>query len=422
MQGINRWLDDPVAELDAVLDRLARSEDQVQAFCALDLERAKAAARASRERQTDGNRLSPVDGMVIGVKDIIDTVDLPTRLNSALFDDYAPAQDAVCVERLKKAGAIIIGKTVTTEFAMGRSGPTRNPHDLTRTPGGSSSGAAASVAAGMAHAGLATQTQGSILRPAAYCGVVGYKPSHGRLPVKGIHPVAPSIDHLGVIAGSVNDCWVLAQVMAEANAEPLDSRLGQGIRVGVLPFTAIEAVEEAVERSMQTAIACLERTGAAVTEAAGDTVSSALTDSSGIAVDIASCEMVPLFGPLVERHGDAIAQRIRDLVERGRALGSEGHADVQRRRTAFENAINALFERFDVLIMPTAPGPAPVGHAFTGSRKLQVTSTLAGLPAFTIPCGEASGMPLGVQLIGAKGTDAGLASLAQTFEPVLRAG
>src|SRR5262245_15546524 len=210
----------PRAFLEQCLAAVKRHEKSIQAFVTLDERAARKAADAATRRYKTGRPLSPVDGCPIAVKDIIATADMPTQMNSPIYKGWRSKIDAASVAALRQAGAVIVGKTVTTEFAIGRSGPTKNPWDTTRTPGGSSSGSAAAVACGMVPAALGTQTQGSVLRPAAYCGVVGFKPTHGALHTGGIHLLSQTSDHLGVIAASVEDAWIVASQISVGTASP----------------------------------------------------------------------------------------------------------------------------------------------------------------------------------------------------------
>jgi Asp-tRNA(Asn)/Glu-tRNA(Gln) amidotransferase A subunit family amidase len=210
----------PRAFLEQCLAAMKRHQKSVDAFVTLDVAGARKAADAATRRYRAGRPLSPLDGCPIAVKDIIATADLPTQMNSPIYRRWRPKCDAACVAALRQAGAIVVGKTVTTEFAIGQSGPTRNPWDLTRTPGGSSSGSAAAVACAMVPAALGTQTQGSVLRPAAYCGVVGFKPTHGVLHTGGIHLLSATSDHLGVIAATVEDAWQVAAQISNGIPAP----------------------------------------------------------------------------------------------------------------------------------------------------------------------------------------------------------
>src|SRR5688500_2494145 len=206
--------DDPRAYLERCIATIAARDPEVHAFVTLGLEDARCAADASAERYRNGKPLSAVDGMPIGVKDIMDTGDLPTQMGNALYKGWQPHWDAACVHALRSGGAIVVGKTVTTAFAGGETNECRNPLDTRRTPGGSSSGSGAAVGAGMVPAALGTQTQGSTLRPAAYCGAFGFKPTHGALTMQGVHPISHTHDHLGVIAASLEDLWAVASRIA----------------------------------------------------------------------------------------------------------------------------------------------------------------------------------------------------------------
>ena len=210
----------PRAFLERCLKTIATRDRTIKAFVTLNAAAARKAADASTRRYKAGRPLSPIDGCPVAVKDIIATADMPTQMNSPIYKGWRPKADAACVAALRQAGAVIVGKTVTTEFAIGRSGPTRNPFDTTRTPGGSSSGSAAAVACGMVPVALGTQTQGSVLRPAAYCGVVGFKPTYGALHTGGIHLLSTTSDHLGVIAASVEDAWRVASQISLGAPSP----------------------------------------------------------------------------------------------------------------------------------------------------------------------------------------------------------
>src|SRR5262245_27180939 len=212
--------DTPRAYLERCIRTIDARDKEVRAFVTLGLESALRAADASTERYRAGKPLSAVDGMPIGVKDIMDTGDLPTQMGNPIYTGWQPRWDAACVHALRSGGAIVVGKTVTTAFAGGETNETRNPLDLSRTPGGSSSGSAASVGAGMVPAALGTQTQGSTIRPAGFCGAFGFKPTHGALTMQGVHPLSLTHDHLGIIAASLQDLWCVASRIATASGSP----------------------------------------------------------------------------------------------------------------------------------------------------------------------------------------------------------
>src|SRR3954470_11273092 len=206
--------------LERCLERVASREGEVKAFVVLNIEAARVAADAATARYRAGKPLSSVDGCPIGIKDIMDTRDLPTQMGSPAFKGWQPAYDAACVHALREGGAVIVGKTVTTAFACGATNVTRNPHDPERTPGGSSSGSGAAVGGGMLPVALGTQTQGSVLRPAAYCGAFGFKPTHGVLPMQGVHPITLTHDHLGVIGATLDDIWRVASHISLTQGSP----------------------------------------------------------------------------------------------------------------------------------------------------------------------------------------------------------
>jgi Asp-tRNA(Asn)/Glu-tRNA(Gln) amidotransferase A subunit family amidase len=414
--------------LERCLEAISRYDRTIKAFVTLDARAARKAADAATRRYKLARPLSPLDGCPVAVKDIIATADMPTEMNSPIYRKWRPKADAACVMALRQAGAVIVGKTVTTEFAIGRSGPTRNPFDTTRTPGGSSSGSAAAVACGMVPAGLGTQTQGSILRPAAYCGVVGFKPTHGALPTGGIHLLSPTSDHLGVIAATVEDAWLVASQISLAAAGP-----GIGLMNG--------AQEQSIAATQPRKLVRLFTRGWTETDTESRAAFDAFIDrvkACGIEVtsqhedaevaelerqfeqeldghlDLIAYEMRWPFEEYLARYGPRkIGPRIRELLDRARTLTPRDYEARLATRHRLQRAAAAVLARCDSFITLACSGPAPRGLAQTGSRTFPSYGSWLGLPAFSLPLIEVNRLPVGVQLVGRAGADGALCATAR---------
>ncbi len=415
--------------LERCLDVISARERTVKAFVTLNIAAARKAADASTRRYKAGKPLSPVDGFPIAVKDIIATADLPTQMNSPAFKGWQSGQDAACVAALRKGGAVIVGKSVTTEFAIGYSGPTTNPFDPTRTPGGSSSGSAAAVGAGMVPAGLGTQTQASTLRPAAYCGAVGFKPTLGALHTGGIHPLSATCDHLGVIAGTLEDTWrVASQVslgvgspghpfLSGAGAEPpAPSRPRRLIRLYTRGWTEIDSN---TEDAFEAAVSALEAAGVEIRSRDNDApvarLEQELDEGVDGALDIVAYEMKWPYEDYIARYGKIIGTRIHGLIERAGKLSPANYEALLANRRRVMELVRETAAGADGYITLASSGPAIQGLEYTGSRTFLVYSSWLGLPAFTLPLLEVNGLPQGVQLIGIPHGDGALCAAAHWF-------
>jgi len=414
--------------LEHCLKTIAKRDGAIEAFVTLNAGAARKAADASTRRYKAGKPLSPVDGCPIAVKDIIATADMPTQMNSPIYKGWRPKADAACVAALRQAGAVIVGKTVTTEFAIGRSGPTRNPVDPARTPGGSSSGSAAAVACGMVPAALGTQTQGSILRPAAYCGVVGFKPTHGVLHTGGIHLLSATSDHLGVIAASVGDAWRVAGQISLRAASP-----GVGFLSGaddpvpaarqprklIRLFTRGWSETDANTRAaFDQVIDRLRMRGIDVTsreeDAEAETLEEQFEKELDGHIDLIAYEMRWPFEDYVARYGPKmVGPRIRELLEHARDITPADYEARLATRHRLQRAAAKVLARCDGFITLACSGPAPRGLAQTGSRTFPSYASWLGLPAFSVPLLQVDGLPVGVQLIGRAGADSTLCAIAQ---------
>ncbi len=412
--------------LERCIAAISARNPEIQAFVTLALERAREAADAAAERYRSGKPLSTVDGMPIGIKDIMDTADMPTGMGSPVYDGWQPRWDAACVHALRSGGALLVGKTVTTAFACGATNQARNPLDPRRTPGGSSSGSAAAVGAGMVPVALGTQTQGSTLRPAAYCGVVGFKPTHGALSMQGVHPISFTHDHLGVIAGSLADAWCVASHLSMfggqtgspglPGTQPITPRKPQSLLVLKTPAWTSE-VDAATRAAFEGLLERLRAEGVAVRYREDDAAFAALEDAfySGFierSIDITSYEMKWPYLGYAEREGDKLEPRVHDRLARARQMTPEDYGRLLTDKAGMKARARDAMRSADAIVTLTAAGPAPLGHASTGNRGYQLFATFLGLPAFSLPLMQAEDMPVGAQLIGHAGRDDELCGIA----------
>jgi Asp-tRNA(Asn)/Glu-tRNA(Gln) amidotransferase A subunit family amidase len=365
----------------------------------------------------------------VAIKDIFDTSDYPAECGSPLLKGNRPKRDAASVERLRAAGAVIIGKTVTTEFAYFHPGPTRNPHDPERTPGGSSSGSAAAVAARMVPLATGSQTNGSVIRPAAFCGVIGFKPTHGTISRARTLVLSHALDHVGVFARSLDDCALILDVLAGYDAEDPDSRkdAAPAFRAAMaeMPKTPprLAFVRTPVwEKADAEARAAFERLardlGAVVQEVVLPDVFKAVWDDHRV---IMSTDMARNLGDLVARGGTAASsQQLRDLLAEGKATSEARYRTARDNARRYAAGLADILKAYDAILTPAAPGVAPKGMA-TGNPAFNSLWTMTGLPAVTLPllAGE-GGMPIGVQLVGASGEDARLLRTARWLTQRLR--
>ena len=413
--------------LEECLETLAAREPEVKAFVTLNLDAARAAADLSTERYRAGRPLSMMDGCPVGIKDIMDTSDMPTQMGSALFAGWQPRYDAACVQALRNAGAVIVGKTVTTEFACGGPGATTNPHDAKRTPGGSSSGSAAAVGAGMLPVALGTQTQGSTLRPASYCGVIGFKPTHGALPMSGVHPISSTHDHLGVLGATLADTWRAASHLALAigsPGQPLLDGASAELPAPVKPRRLIHLhtrgwleIDTATSEAFAALAARLKQAGVEIVSRDNNNDVAALEtafDEEFItrSVDITAYEMKWPYAQYVQRYGERVIQRVRDRIAKAATMTPGYYAELLAEKAAMRARFDKVAQGADGCITLAASGPAPIGLEHTGSRAFLVFATFLGIPAFSLPLMTVAGLPLGLQLIGRQGRDGALCGVA----------
>ncbi|HZK91838.1 MAG TPA: amidase [Stellaceae bacterium] len=398
----------------AWLEQIAAREAEVGAWQHFDRDAVMEAARRCDKDTPRG----PLHGIPIGVKDLIDTVDLPTGYGSPIYRDHQPAADAACVALARAAGAIVLGKTVTTEFAYFAPGRTVNPHNPAHTPGGSSSGSAAAVGAGMAPLAFGTQTAGSILRPASYCGVVGYKPSFGLLPRAGVKGLAESLDTIGVMARDVEDAAFFIGVLSDRRtlrdiAAPLPPRFG------FCRTPMWGEAEPATIAALDRARGALLAAGARVDDVAVPAEHGGLSAAQDT---IMSYEMTRALAYERVRHSAQISPRLAQLFDRGMTIGAETYDAALAEARAARRRLPEFFGDCAAIVLPAAPGEAPEGHAYTGNPVFNRMWTLLGTPAVTIPAHKgANGLPVGVQLVGRIGDDSRLMEAALFAERALAA-
>jgi amidase len=393
----------------ACLDRIAAEEPRVQAWEFLDPELALSQAR----RLDAAGRPGPLCGLPVGVKDIIDTADMPTARGSAVFAGRRPGADAACVAALRRAGGVVLGKTVTTELAYFAPGKTRNPRDPSRTPGGSSSGSAAAVAAGMVPAALGTQTAGSIIRPASFCGAVGFKPSHGLVSMEGVSPFAPSLDTLGILARRAADLPLLTRALGAALPDLPPARAP---RLGLCRTEAWAAASPETRLAVSGSAERLAAAGAALGEA-DDSALAGLTEAQRT---VMAFEAAAELRGLAAQHASRLSPQLLELLRQGEAIPRAGYDAARARRDEARRRLAGTFARFDVLVAGSALGEAPAGLASTGDPAMNRIWTLLGLPCVSLPAGQGpSGLPVGVQLVGPPGGDAALLAAAAWAEAAL---
>lgn len=411
-----------VEYLEACLARIAEVEPEVQAWAWLDGDAALAQARALDARRASGATIGPLHGLPVGLKDVIDTRGIPTENGTPIDSGRVPNRDATMVARLRAAGAIILGKTVCTEAAFLHPGKTRNPHNLAHTPGGSSSGSAAAVAAGMVPLAIGTQTGGSLIRPAAYCGVVGFKPSFGQISRAGVLPQSPFLDTVGVFARSVEDAALLAEVLAghdtaDFATEPLPApRLLATCRSDV-PLKPVFAMVRLPQQDLadgQT-MAALEELAASL----GDQLWRAplpagFEKAAEVRQRINFAEMAHWYAGL-ERRGRAVMSPVlTSAIDEGRAVCAQVYLADLAQRDVLNAGLDELFDRCDALLCPATPTAAPPGLGSTGSAIFNGLWTLCGTPAISLPLFlTEDGLPMGVQLVGRVGDDARLLRTAR---------
>jgi Asp-tRNA(Asn)/Glu-tRNA(Gln) amidotransferase A subunit family amidase len=399
----------------ALLDRIAATDANVLAWAYFDPDGALAAARQADAERAAGAPIGPLAGIGIGVKDIVATVDQPTQLGSPIYAGARPVYDADCVARLRRAGGFVLGKTVTTEFAFMHPGKTRNPWRAGHTPGGSSSGSAAAVALGQVPAAIGTQTNGSVIRPAAYCGVVGFKPTVDILPFQGANLFSPTLDTLGVFARTVADCALLASCLADPGGFPSETHpIARPPRLALLAGFPWVATSIEQERAMRVALATLRDSGAVVTQVE---LAQAWHDAQRVHRMIMLYEAAQQMRKLQAREREHMSATLNAALDEGREFGDVAYQAARARRDTLIAASTEWLAPFDAIVAPPVPASAPADLTQTGDPSCCTLWSLLGFPAVTIPIAVAgNGLPLGLQLAATAGGDERLLAVARWCE------
>jgi Asp-tRNA(Asn)/Glu-tRNA(Gln) amidotransferase A subunit family amidase len=385
--------------VEACIARIEAREPTVRAFEVFDPDHARAQAKALDAGPVRG----PLHGIPLGIKDIIDTADMATGWGSPIYAGHRPVRDAACVALCRAAGAVILGKTVTTEFAYFHPGKTVNPHNPAHTPGGSSMGSAAAVADFMVPFAFGSQTAGSVIRPAAYCGTVGYKASHGEFPLDGVCGLCSSLDTLGFFVRHPRD---LAYFRAALLGDQGAPALSRPPRVGFYRTPHWDQADPATRALLDSTAMLLSERGAQVADA---TLGPAFDGLSEAQKTVMAFETARSRAHEYRTQPDQMSAPMRKLMEAGRVIPYDAYRQARRLAADGRQALAEVFSRFDVLLAPSAPGEAPEGLSATGDPLFNRMWTLLHVPCITLPIGEGpKGLPLGVQLIGAYGEDSKL--------------
>jgi len=405
----------PVAVVEACLAQVAQVEPSLGAWVLVDHAGARVAARALEADARAGRIRGPLHGVPVGLKDIFDVAGVTTTSGAAAFAHRHPDRDSDAAARLRAGGAIILGKTTTTEFAYADPTQTRNPWNREHTPGGSSSGSAAAVAARMIPAALGSQTIGSTLRPAAYCGIVGLKATHGLISAAGVTPLAWSLDHVGILTRSVEDAALILSVLAsqrrDETARPLG---GRAPRLGIPRKLFGDVATPEVSAHLDETAAGFAGNGASVDEVSLPPSAAALNDAGLLVLRV---EAAAYHAKAFAAHAGSYRPRIRGAVEAGLPVTAVDYVAAQQARHRFQDDVRQIFERFDALLMPVAPAPAPKGLESTGDPVLCAPWSFGGLPSIALPSGiSTNGLPLAIQLIAGASAEDRLLDVARWCE------
>jgi Asp-tRNA(Asn)/Glu-tRNA(Gln) amidotransferase A subunit family amidase len=405
----------------ACLARISELEPQVGAWAWIDEGHALAQAERLDQWRQSGRSLGPLHGLPVGLKDVIDTKGIPTENGTPIDAGRVPAEDAWIVARLRAAGAIILGKTVTTECAFLHPGRTRNPHNPDHTPGGSSQGSAAAVAAGMVPLAIGTQTGGSVIRPAAFCGIVGMKPTFGMIPRTGILMQSPTLDTVGVFARSVAGCALLAEVLAghdpaDPATEPLPRPLLLDTALAAPPLTPVFAFLKPPgwDRADPQTTVAVQELAAFLGDQCFEVTVPGLEEAAAIRRRINVAEMSKCYYAMERRGRDRMSDVLKTAMDEGKAVLARDYIAALDWPKVLNAGMAQIFARCDAILCPAAPGPAPAGLEDTGDAIFNGLWTLTGMPAVTLPVFQSTdGLPMGIQIVGRRGDDARLLRTAR---------
>jgi Asp-tRNA(Asn)/Glu-tRNA(Gln) amidotransferase A subunit family amidase len=385
----------PRAVVDLCAEAIAAREADIGAFVALDIEAARTAAEQA------GLTQQPLRGLPVAIKDIYDTADLPTAYGSAIYAGYRPRADATAVTLARRAGGVVLGKTATTEFASLVPAGTRNPRNLAHTPGGSSSGSAAAVAAGMVPIAFGSQTAGSVIRPAAFCGVAGFKASYRLIPTVGMKTYAWHLDTVGLFAASVADVAYAAAAIAERPLR-VDQKTPAAPRIGLVRTHLWAKASAAMHAAIETAARAAAANGATVTELQLPEIMQEAYSAQFVIQDF---EAFRSFAFDYDNHRDQIGRLLRDQLDRAAAISPEDYDAARRVASRARRSLGDFMRDIDVILTPSAPGAAPRGLGSTGDPVFNRLWTLMGTPCVNVPGLSEGDLPLGVQIVGDFGRD-----------------
>lgn len=407
----------------ACLARIKERDTAVAAWEHLDPAKVLADAKASDEARQAGKPLAPLAGIPVGIKDILDTADYPTENGTPVFKGRQPDNDASVVRQLKAAGAIIMGKTVTTELAFFGPGKTKNPHDPTRTPGGSSSGSAAAVADHQVPLAIGTQTAGSLIRPASYCGVIGFKPTFGAVSRTGVLPQSAPLDTIGGYARTVADIALMMDAITAYDASDPDMRpdatsaklsnavampLARPPRFAFIKSPAWPNGEADALRAFE-AFAGTFGTDAEVVETP---LPADFDGSLRLQQIVQFSDIAKNYGPIADAHPDVVSAKLKEIIAEGRSFSSADYAAARAERDPLYESLRPILADYDAILTPAAPGVALKGLGATGSPMFNALWTYLGMPCISLPLLTLDGLPLGVQLVGARDRDGDLLCVA----------
>jgi Asp-tRNA(Asn)/Glu-tRNA(Gln) amidotransferase A subunit family amidase len=385
----------PRAVVELCVEAIAANESKIGAFVTLDLDAARAAADET------GLVTMPLRGLPVGIKDIYDTADLPTQYGSPIYSGFRPRADSVAVALVRRAGGLILGKTVTTQFAFMVPAGTRNPRNLAHTPGGSSSGSAAAVAAGMVPIALGSQTAGSVIRPAAFCGVAGFKPSYRLIPTAGMKCLAWHLDTVGLYGAGVADVAFAAAAITGRDLR-VDRTAPAAPRVGFARTHLWPQASAAMQGAVETAARAAQRAGASVIEL---TLPPMLEEAYRAQFIIQDYEAFRSLAFEYDRHRDEVARPLREHLDRAAAIKVDDYDAARRTASRGRRALADFMSEIEVMLVPSAPGAAPQGLGSTGDAAFNRLWTLMGTPCVNVPGLDDGDLPLGVQIVGRFGGD-----------------